>query len=446
MTTLLLALTCLQVADVPQLTADESNAIETITEGKVLSTVSFLASDEMAGRDTPSQELTIASAYVAARFRGAGLESLGADGSFYQETKLNMYMAPADATFAAEGSKFHGALLGGLESVEFKGEIPKVKNGEKFDGPAWMPAPRMRPGMPPSFASMLVARSASFFKRNGVTALVVVADKDHPIISAARTAGKTAGRATSPIPVVVVSGEPTGSCELSVPPKVTAAAPVRNVIGVLRGSDPELAKEAIIFSAHLDHMGRATGQDTVNNGADDDATGVTAVLSLADAFGSLKSRPKRSVIFMTFWGEEKGLLGSKYYASNPLWPLDKTVANINIEMVGRPEAEADNKSWMTGWDQSDLGKLMAKGSPRAGVTIFNHPRHSKRLYRASDNYSFVAAGVIAHSFSAGSLHQDYHQPGDEWEKLKIPHMTTVIRGLFAGSLPIAHGEMTPKKK
>lgn len=147
---------------------------------------------------------------------------------------------------------------------------------------------------------------------------------------------------------------------------------------------------------------------------------------------------------MTFWGEEKGLLGSRHYASQPTWPLDKLVANINIEMVGRPKPGAAGKIWMTGWQQSDLGPMLAAAAKAIDVRIFEHPQHSQPLYRASDNYSFVEKGVVAHSFSAGSLHDDYHQPGDEWGKLELRHMTRVIQGLFVGSMPLANGEVTPK--
>lgn len=435
-----------QSSDVPALTADETAAMETITESKVLGTVSFLASDEMAGRDTPSKELNIAEAYVASRFRAAGLEGLGPDGSFFQTNTLPTYQAPAGATFSAEGEvTCFGAMYGGEEAFEFEGEIPKVENRKKVDGPVWMPEPQLRPGMPPGFLPRMIGRSAGFFTRNGATALVVVVREDSPLIGMAEEYRNKAVMGSVSIPVVLVSAEPTGQCKLKVPARKQVDAIVRNVIAVRRGSDPELAKQAVVFTAHLDHIGRATGRDTVNNGADDDATGVTAVLSLAEAYASLKTAPKRSTVFMTFWGEEKGLLGSKYFCEHPLWPLTDIVANVNIEMVGRPEDGADNKSWMTGWNQSDLGLLMAKASPRAGVTIFEHKQFSKMLYNASDNASFVKVGVIAHSFSAGSLHGDYHKPTDEWQKLKIPHMTTVIKGLFAGSLPIAHGDMTPKK-
>jgi Zn-dependent M28 family amino/carboxypeptidase len=232
------------------------------------------------------------------------------------------------------------------------------------------------------------------------------------------------------------------------PQQSTSSATVYNVMGMLPGSDPELSQEAIIISAHLDHIGQSGSVgDTINNGADDNATGVTAVLSLADAYAAMPEAPKRTVIFITFWGEEKGLLGSRHYCANPVWPLEKTVANINIEMIGRPEPGANGKCWGTGWDKSDLGELMAVGAKDVGVLIFQHPTFSgDMLYRASDNAPFVDKGIVAHSFSAGSLHDDYHQPGDEWEKLELKHMTLVIKGLFTGSLPIANGDVTPKKR
>ena len=233
------------------------------------------------------------------------------------------------------------------------------------------------------------------------------------------------------------------SLKLEVPATLVLDKPMRNVIGMLPGTDPELSKEAILFSAHLDHLGVRTGVgDVIYNGADDDASGVTAVVTLADAFGAMP-RPKRTLLFMAFWGEESGLLGSKQFVANPSWPLEKIVANINIEMIGRPEPGANGKIWMTGWQESNLGSLMNSASILRGTEIFEHPSFSSRLYRASDNWSFAEKGVVAHSFSAGSLHADYHQPDDEWERLEIPHMTRVIQGLFYASQPLVQGTATP---
>jgi hypothetical protein len=265
----------------------------------------------------------------------------------------------------------------------------------------------------------------------------------------ARSKPKLLGNDRPGIPILLVpsSVKLGGEVKLTASGMINEDKRMRNVIGLLRGSDETLQKQAVLYSAHLDHLGSnpALADDSIYNGADDDASGVTAVVTLADAIGAMKQRPKRSVLFMTFWGEESGLLGSKQFVSTPSWPLDQIVANVNIEMIGRPEGGARGKIWMTGWRESDLGSVMSQAAKPWGVEIFEHPKFSSMLYRASDNWSFVERGVIAHSFSAGSLHPDYHKVDDEWDRLEIPHMTQVIQGLFLGSLPLLDGSQTPAK-
>lgn len=449
-----------QEISVAPLTDDQKTAIQTIEQSEVLSTVSFLASDEMAGRNTPSTELDIAAAYVSARFKGAGLDGLGPEGSYYQTTELTQYLQPkTEAIITRDGMPLEcrGVLFGGEKESTVTAKTSDGKDLNDVTGKIVVidefplrPQAVDNPGMLVATWSRRVTQIAS----NGAAAILVrVADDSILPEAAGRLREKPLtfpAQFLTACPVILIgaSSDITGEIHVEAPARETVVTPVRNVIGVLRGSDPELAKEAIIISAHLDHIGRLEGDrggDTINNGADDNATGVTAVVTLADAYSSLKQRPKRSIIFMTFWGEEKGLLGSKYYAENPLWPLEKTVANINLEMIGRPEENAEGKAWGTGWTRSNLGDQMAAGAVRADVTIFYREDVSEMLYTRSDNYAFVQKGVIAHSFSAGSLHSDYHQPTDEVSRLNLPHMTRIIQGLFAGSLPIADGELTPSK-
>ncbi len=114
-------------------------------------------------------------------------------------------------------------------------------------------------------------------------------------------------------------------------------------------------------------------------------------------------------------------------------------------MIGRPEVNAEKKMWGTGWTHSTLCDQVSAGAKRVGIDVFFREDVSEMLYKRSDNFSFVQKGVIAHSFSAGSLHSDYHQPSDEVALLNLPHMTEIIKGLFAGTLPIADGELTPTK-
>jgi hypothetical protein len=445
---------------VSPLTEDQTAAMESIRERDVLATVGFLASDEMAGRNTPSTELNIAAAYVASRFRAAGLEGLGPEGSFYQTTEIQQVMLPNDAATVSRGESslnVKGLMFAPASAITVKADVVDGATPDNVSGKIAIMDDFVLPPQAVSNPGMTLtvwARRLSPVTRSGAVAVVVKVGDDSLLPELIRRVqGKPLSVPPSlipGIPVVLVSAdsELTGEISITAPARETVSSPVHNAIGVLRGRDPEFSEKAVMITAHLDHIGRLDTDrdgDAINNGADDNATGVTAVVTLADAFSQLQQKPRGSMIFMTFWGEEKGLLGSKYYADQPLWPLDNTIANINIEMIGRPEVDAESKAWGTGWNRSTLCDQLAAGAARAGVTVFHREDVSEMLYTRSDNYSLVQRGVIAHSFSAGSLHSDYHQPSDEVDKLNLPHMTHIIKGLFAGALPIADGELTPAK-
>lgn len=446
---------------VATLTDDEQSVIDSIQQKQVLETVSFLASDEMNGRDTPSKELLVAAEFVADRFGKAGLEGLGAKRSFFQTVELFRVSAPATKAIASTsaGDDIQLTVFTGLnEILKLRGTIREVtestspddSKSEIFIMDELSLAPQARDN-PLATLVKYVRATAPLVRRGAKVVLVRVAGDSvlFDVVESFQQQRLSIPAQFEPqcaIVLVPKNRELSGEIALEIPSNVREASPVHNVVGVLRGSDANQANKAVMVSAHLDHIGPAQrGEDQVNNGADDNASGVTAVLTLADAFAALKSPPERSVIFITFWGEEKGLLGSRYFAENPLWQLDEIICNVNLEMIGRPEENAEGKAWGTGWPHSSLGPLMAAGSKRAGVTIFHHEQFSEMLYSRSDNASFLSKGVIAHSFSAGSLHSDYHQPSDEVAKLNIPHMTKVIQGLMAGILPIARGEVTPVK-
>ena len=432
---------------IPKSSADKINQ-ESVTK-----TIKYLASDELAGRDTPSPGLDKASDYVAARFKKAGLEPLGTDGTFFHTITKATAKVPSSATISNAGQplKTLGVLSANDTPFKYEGPVTLFEGKQlpdrKITGPVTLVAPPFnRRSSSDRFTTLLKQLTT-----NGATAILIQVSPKHQLVSRGfrasqlHLADEFKGITG---PVILIPKTELGNVSIELDKQVNGSTVVKNVIGVLRGSDPELAKQAIIFSAHLDHIGigkaNAAG-DKINNGADDDASGVTAVLTLADAYAALPAKPKRSLIFMTFWGEERGLMGSRHYAADPTWPLADTVANLNLEMIGRPEPGAHGKVWMTGWDQSDLGTLMKQAAEQTGVLVFEHPRFSSFLYPQSDNWSLVKKGVIAHSFSAGSLHTDYHQPTDEWERLQLDHMTKVTQGLFAGSLPIANGESTPVK-
>jgi hypothetical protein len=434
---------------------------EQITSGKVTATISFLASDELAGRETNSKEFEIAAAYVAARFRGAGLEGGGPEGSFYHETVVRQSRVPSDAVLL-QGDKKPIAHYGLLSTDEKPCKVQGRVMDVSFDALATPDADlkglrgvlrgKFQTQAKGSRAIGQLNRLAQRLQAQGVEALLVECEPESEWVKLGELARAKARLDRSDqvgIPILLIPSaiRIEGDVELTASGMIRDDKKMRNVIGLLRGSDETLQKQAILYSAHLDHLGSnpALTDDQVYNGADDDASGVTAVVTLADAIGAMKDRPKRSVLFMAFWGEESGLLGSKQFVASPSWQLDQIVANINIEMIGRPEGGARGKIWMTGWRESDLGVLMSQAAKPWGIEIFEHPKFSSMLYRSSDNWSFVERGVIAHSFSAGSLHPDYHQVDDEWDRLEIPHMTQVIKGLWLGSLPLLDGTQTPSK-
>lgn len=444
-------------AGVESVAAGADEARSRIHEQAVRGTVAFLASDELGGRGTPSPGFTIASAYVASRFAGAGLEPAGVENSWFQNSEIATLQMPRDGIVCqvagGKALEHWGLLSAGNERLEYSGAVGEISLGDEFSagqfsGPVLATADEGEGGQ--RYVTGL-ARNLNKLKQAGATALLLVVPGNHVTRGLARQAA-SAGQVDNErrrlsLPVLLLSAapEPGSRLELTLPPAVSGKAIVRNVIGVLKGSDPALADEAVLVTAHLDHLGeRNAAGDRIFNGADDDASGVTAVLTLADAFAALPRRPARSLLFITYWGEEQGLLGSKQFAAEPTWPLGRIVANVNIEMIGRPESGAAGKIWVTGWNESSLGRLMQESAAAAGGTIFEHPQYSAMLYRASDNWSLAEKGVIAHSFSAGSLHDDYHQPGDEWEKLDTAHMTRVIRVLFDAMQPIAAGTATPE--
>lgn len=438
-----------------------AEALARINENSVAASLSFLASDELGGRGTGTHEYTLAAAYVASRFQAAGLKGGGDEGTFYHEREIQLSRLPGRGIEFAnlEGQPLpHLGMLAAVDdAVVVQGPVQKLDLRElPEDGTVseivtaiHRSSARQGRGL-----QAILANSAARLKARGAKALILAVDPNDGLVESARQSSLEPRvvdpRTNFAIPILLVDQavvENLNQVKITLPPRVLEPYRAKNVVGLIRGTDPELAAEAVVFSAHLDHLGRQPGQpDQIFNGADDNASGVTAILTLADAFTASPIPPKRSILFIAFWGEESGLLGSRDFANRPSWPLEKITANINIEMIGRPEPGATKKIWVTGWEKSNLGSIMNEASQAIGITIFDHPQFSSMLYRSSDNWSFAEKGVIAHSFSAGSLHSDYHQTTDTWDKLDTEHMTNVIRGLYIGSLPLTSGTATPSRK
>lgn len=224
---------------------------------------------------------------------------------------------------------------------------------------------------------------------------------------------------------------------------------VRNVIGVLRGSDPVLKDSYILVTAHYDHIGmKANAEgDKIFNGANDDASGTVSVIELAKAFADMKVRPKRSIVFMTFFGEERGLVGSRYYGKNPVFPIAKTVAGINIEQVGRTddsEGPQIASVAVTGFDFSDVGTIIKQAGDKTGIKVWKHAKNSDDYFGRSDNQAIADQGVPAHTISVAYAFPDYHGLGDEANKIDYDNMAKVSRAVAVAIEHIANNVEAPK--
>ena len=224
-----------------------------------------------------------------------------------------------------------------------------------------------------------------------------------------------------------------------VPVQTAPSGATWNVIGILRGSDP---REAIMLSAHLDHLGvneAAPGDDKIFNGADDDASGSVAVLELARALAGGK-RPRRTIYFVCFGSEERRGLGSRHFIDNPPVPLTQIVADLQFEMLGRPDPKvAAGTLWLTGFERSNLGPELA----RNGAALVADPHPQQRFFQRSDNYPLALRGVIAHTISSFGLHTDYHRPSDDVSKIDFPFMTRSLNSLVKPIRWLANSNFRP---
>ena len=220
-------------------------------------------------------------------------------------------------------------------------------------------------------------------------------------------------------------------------------AGLRNVIGVVRGSNPRLRDTYVLVTAHYDHIGEGgtAADDRIRNGANDNASGVSGMMELARALAGARIKPARSVAFIGFFGEESGMVGSRYYAENPVFPIDKTFAQVNFEQLGRTDDDEGPRvkaATVTGWDRSKLGSALAAAAAPLGVRIYKHEKFSEPFFAASDNEALAKLGVPAHTVSVAYGFPDYHNVGDEAGKLDYENMARVVRALRAGVVALAN--------
>jgi hypothetical protein len=225
-------------------------------------------------------------------------------------------------------------------------------------------------------------------------------------------------------------------------------AKTRNVVGVLRGSDPILRDTYVMLTAHYDHLGtRSSGEDRIYNGANDDGSGTVSVIEIAGALAALNPRPKRSVLFVAFFGEERGLVGSRYYGRHPVVPLDKTIADINLEQVGRTDSTNGPQvrtASLTGYDFSEVPRIVAQAGRLVGVKVYKDDQASVAFFSRSDNQALADLGVPAHTLCVAFDYPDYHQVGDEWQKIDYANMAKIDDAVGLAVLHLASNAPPPR--
>ena len=236
-----------------------------------------------------------------------------------------------------------------------------------------------------------------------------------------------------------------------------ASFPTQNVLGLIEGSHPQLRREVVVVGAHYDHDGEHAGQ--IWPGADDNASGTSGVLELAEAFGSGHMVPARSILLCAFAGEEKGELGSQHYADHPVIPVNRTVAMLQMDMIGRNEEHPANRVLQLERETSaqnansvnligsifspDLRRIMEDANRRVGLVLkFRYDDTPENLLRRSDQWAFLKVGIPALFVHTGE-HPDYHQPGDTPDKINYPKMEKIVRLVFLAVETIANSPARP---
>jgi hypothetical protein len=421
-----------------------------ILERNIRAALSFLASDALQGRGSGTNYERVAAEYIGSQFQQFGLEGSGdADGpgarSFVQRVVLETVKFTAAPTFTVtSGSNTHKWEFGRdfvvsfLRATKISGEL-QILNASGTPAKGAIAIFNL-PDTVTQNQRQDAIRKAFSVGAAGVVVLESEANRKTreagnvrlPTIAARNS---TDGSGESSFAVIALRKEaldtllalPAGAkAEFAGPTEKSNAGATWNAVGVLRGSDP--SGEAIILSAHLDHLGvneSITTGDNIFNGADDDASGCVAVLELARVLAAGR-KPRRTIYFVAFGSEERGGHGSRYFIANSPVPLEKIVANLNFEMLGRPDTKVPPGTlWLTGFERSTLGPELA----RQGAALVSDPHPDQNFFQRSDNYTLALRGVIAHTVSSYGLHTDYHRASDDISKVDFPFMTRSINSM-----------------
>ena len=383
----------------------------------------FLASDEMKGRRVGTPEIEKAAAFIADEFKKAGLQGWK-DNSFMQdfalvrpklkELKLKVEDADVDMKNIVVITP-----VGELKIDETSGyEWVSIKSGENL---------------------MEKAYELISGKKN----TLVLVDPSFTANFNRLTRFKRQIAKSSPTVAFILGSAIPKSFKIKADHEFEEVK-YSNVVGVLPGKSKK--NEYVIFSGHYDHIGvgRPVNGDSINNGANDDAAGITAVIMLANHFKKANNN-ERTIIFAAFTAEEIGMVGSKYFSEQ--YKPEQVVAMFNIEMIGTESKWGKNSAYITGFDKSNMGEILQKNLQGTGFTFHPDPYTEMQLFLRSDNATLASQGVPAHTISTAKMEQEvhYHKPSDEVSTLDMANMVEIIRSIALSSRSIVEGKDTPRR-
>ncbi len=430
----------------------------------VRANMEFLASDALRGRGSATTDELVAATYVASQLRAYGIAPAGDDDGYLQRATLLQpkFTKPPQLTFAKPGSSGEKVTfsygkefaVAYLSQDQFSGQLRVINADEKDPqaaGAIVLILGNDR-GKQRTMASSLASEGA-------VAAIIAVNDeraahfaersKELPVPAVKIEGMDTSGLGpdfnlleSSPAATKILEALPENTTLTFDGPSTIEKKHTWNAVGILRGSDPKLRDSAVLLSAHLDHLG--VGQprkgDDIYNGADDDASGTTAVLELARVLGR-GPKPKRTVIFALFGSEETGGQGSAFFREHPPVPLKQIAVNLEFEMLGRADSAVSSDTvWLTGWERSNLGPRLAA----RGAKLVADPHPSENFFARSDNYVLAKKGVVAQTISSYGLHNDYHQPSDDVAHIDFKHMDAAIGSLLLPVRWLVNSSFTPQ--
>ncbi|WP_443747845.1 M28 family metallopeptidase [Asticcacaulis solisilvae] len=409
----------------------------------------FLASDALNGRGSATRDEAIAASYVASQFQGYGLKTAPGMTGYLQSAVIvrprldgpvNLTAGTATTTDGLTLLTSSGQATAGALTV-FTGDDPKTL--PSTDVVLLAPSSQaaltgyMRAAPGKNIKLLIVRESEEAKKIWGVfgnkTSMTPHLDGDAP--------------ERPRINIVVLSAavfdalkaQPGVNVALNLPPVVEDRSTTTNAIGFLPGSDPKAG--VILYTAHLDHLGvRPDG--VIMHGANDDASGTTAVLEIAHALATGHT-PRRSILFVAYGSEEIGEFGSNYFGKHPPVPLTDIVANIEFEMIGAQDPKLpQNTLMMTGFERSDLGEALKAH----GALVTGDPYPDEHFFERSDNYQLALQGIVAHTVSGWATTPTYHSPTDDLAHLNLPFMKAAIQSLIGPAKWLADSDFTPQWK